>query len=365
MRVLIVGILALLFFGTSCSDELARGFKALPNAFGEINQIVIVTDDEMWESPVGDTIRYYFAAAYPILPQPEPIYDLIQFTPLELDIEPARKEFRNYIVVANLSDESSETTQMMINDLGREKINDLKSNSKMNSTVGRDKWAKGQQLIYQFAFNDDELIDYLKSNFKAISKRIDNSNENKIESTVFQSGTDFGIIRKLEDSLSVSLKIPNDYNEALIESEDGFAWLRFDTEDIISNILIYKVDYVDRSQLTPEGIKAIRDSLGRKYVASEIEGTYMKINDIDLPLVTSNLNINGYFSIEARGIWEIENDYMGGPFLSYLLHNPDTNELLFLDGFIYAPGKEKRNYMLFLEQILKSVNFGTDRPVKG
>ena len=59
--------------------------------------------------------------------------------------------------------------------------------------------------------------------------------------------------------------------------------------------------------------------------------------------------------LEAFG--EIEYDYMGGPFLSYLLHNPETNQLLFLDGFVYAPGKKKRNYMLFLEQILKTISF--------
>ena len=191
---------------------------------------------------------------------------------------------------------------MVIQDIGLEKINDFKADSKLNSTVGRDKWAKGQQLIYQFAFSNEEIIDFAKANFSAITRRVDRSNQNKIEQTVFQSGNDVQIMESLQDSLGVGLRIPNDYFVALIE-EDEFAWIRFESEDVSSNILIQKIDYVDRSQLSPIGIKAIRDSIGRLYVASEVENSFMKINDIDLPLITSTTDINGYYAIEARGIW--------------------------------------------------------------
>ena len=48
---------------------------------------------------------------------------------------------------------------------------------------------------------------------------------------------------------------------------------------------------------------------------------------------------------------------MGGAFISYLRHNPDNNELLFVDGFVHAPGKDKRNFMQHLEHIISTVNF--------
>ena len=94
MRVSIPFILVVYVLSfTSCTEEMARSFKALPNAFGEINQIVVIAEEDVWAGPVGDTLRYYFAAAYPILPQPEPIYDLVHFTPTDLIAEPSRKEF--------------------------------------------------------------------------------------------------------------------------------------------------------------------------------------------------------------------------------------------------------------------------------
>lgn len=50
----------------------------------------------------------------------------------------------------------------------------------------------------------------------------------------------------------------------------------------------------------------------------------------------------------------MENDYMGGSFISYLIHNPQKNELLFVDGFVYAPGEDKRNWMQYLEYIMNT-----------
>ena len=48
---------------------------------------------------------------------------------------------------------------------------------------------------------------------------------------------------------------------------------------------------------------------------------------------------------------------MGGAFVSYMLHNPKTNELLFLDGFIHAHGKDKRDFLQHVEYIMDSVQF--------
>lgn len=83
----------------------------------------------------------------------------------------------------------------------------------------------------------------------------------------------------------------------------------------------------------------------------------MKVNDIDLPMLVETTTLNNYFALEGRGIWEMENDYMGGPFVSYLIHNPNTNELLLLYGFLYAPGEDKREYMQQLEHVMHTIRF--------
>jgi hypothetical protein len=53
----------------------------------------------------------------------------------------------------------------------------------------------------------------------------------------------------------------------------------------------------------------------------------------------------------------MENDFMAGPFVSYLIHDPERQELLFLDGFVYLPNEEKRNLIQELEYILRTAKF--------
>jgi hypothetical protein len=346
--------LAFLVAFPGCSEEVQRSLKSVPTAFGKVNQLIVVADEDLWESEVGDTFRYYYSAAYPILPQPEPIFDLKHFTPSDLISDPLRKELRNYLFLANMDDNESATTQLILKDIGEEKVRRAKEEPKYNTSVGRDKWAKGQLLIYQFGFSRDELIKNVKQNFPAISKKINEADKKKIEATVYLDGENELMKEKLRGLIGVNLRIPNDY--IMASDSPDMIWLRKETYETSSNILLRKLPYTDQTQLTKAGIKEIRNELG-KNISSEIPDTYMKINDIDLPMLSNVKTMNNYYAVEARGIWELANDYMGGAFVSYLIHNPTSNELLFVDGFVHAPGKDKREYMQYLEHIISSVKF--------
>jgi len=338
----------------ACSNDTGA-FKSVPNAFGKTNQINVIADKDLWEGAVGDTLRNYFGSPYLLLPQPEPIFDLRHFTPEKLTAEPVMRELRTYMILANLNDDNSPTTRLVKGDLGSESVRRAKEEAKYNTTLGRDKWAKGQLLIYSFAFGEDALIGNIKKNFPALMKKIKTADEPTVEGTVYAAGKDFPIQDKILESFGAQMTIPKDYYIALQDSTT--MWLRYDPKDLISNILIHKVEYTDAKQLTKEGIKKIRNELGKKYITTEIEGSYMRANDVDLPIFTKQLELNGNYALEARGIWDIVNDFMGGPYISYLIHKKDTNQLLFIDGFVYAPGKEKRNYMQHLELIFSKIRF--------
>lgn len=350
-----ISFFVLLAVATSCSEDMQRSLSPVPNAFGKLNEIIIISDDRIWEGPIGDTMRYYYGAAYPILPQPEPIFDLRHFTPEDLEKDPIRKEFRNYLFVANLNEEDSPTTQLMKGDLQEERLQKAKDDPNYTSTIARNKWAKNQLLVYQFAFSDDDLAENLKKNFPAIAKRIQDADREKIEATIYFGGENPAIQTEVADKMDTRMRVPSDFTLAI--SNEDIIWMRKEIDNINSNLLIHKINYTNQSQLSKEGIKSIRDSLGRKYISSTLPDTYMRINDVDLPMFTSVKTLNNKYALEARGIWEMANDFMGGAFISYLIHNPEKNELLFVDGFVYAPGKEKRNFMQALEFIISTVEF--------
>ena len=101
-------------------------------------------------------------------------------------------------------------------------------------------------------------------------------------------------------------------------------------------------------------MKALRDDFGRNHISSTEANTYMRINDEDLPILEYNKDINGLYAKEYRGIWEMENDFMGGPFHTWMIVNGD--ELIYVDGFVWSPGKTKRDMLQQLEQIVSTIN---------
>lgn len=339
----------------SCSEDVQRSMKAIPTAFGQLNEIVIVMDEELWESPVGDTIRYYYSSAYPLLPQPEPVFDLRHFTPLELKKDPLRKELRTYMLVGNLSDEDSPTAQMIRKDIGEEMSESARGDITKNNAAGRDKWAKGQLLLYQFAYSNQDLIKVLKENYPAIKKKVNKFDEKKLESYAYLNGVNNQLVNEVKESMGVSIRMPSDYFMAINDGE--VIWMRKETDKISSNIMLRKVKYEDQEQLSKENLIAMRDSLGKQYVSSTIEDTYMQVNDEDLPVIFNTTKVNGNYAVEGRGVWEIVNDFMGGSFISYLILNPNKGELLFVDGFLHAPGEDKRDFMEQLDYVIHTIKF--------
>ncbi len=352
-RLLYICLFSLCF--TSCSDEVRSKLEAPKNAFGSSNQLCVIADQELWDGAIGDTIRYYFSSAYPILPQPEPFFDLKHFTPAGLEVGRSRKELRTYLLVGDLSDENSAVGEMIKKDIGQEKVRKANEQKDFNIIIGKDKWASGQMLVYLFAQNKDELINVIKRDFPAVSKRIEKTNSKQFEATLFFAGENIELKNKLKAQFNIDLRIPSDYFLAI--QDEKSIWMRKETEYLSSNIIVQKIPYTDQAQLSKAGIKKIRDAMGRQYISTEISDTYMRTNDVDLPMLSQYMNISGHYALEARGIWDIVNDFMGGPFLSYLIHNSETNELLFIDCFVHAPGKKKRDYIQHLEHLISNLKY--------
>jgi len=340
---------------TSCSSDMRSSLDPVESAFGQANSIVVIADKNVWEGPIGDTFQYYFEGAYPILPQPEPLFDLKHFTPEDLRAEPIRKRKRTYVVLGDIDDEDSSTGQLLRTDLGDQNVSRAAKEKSFNTTMGKNRWAHGQTVVYLFGSNEQELTKNIKDKFPAIAKRINTADQQMIKENAYSRGVDNKLSNDIKEALGVEIDVPGDYVLAI--HDENTIWLRSETDFLSSNIFLQKLPYKDKSQFTQEGMKAIRDSIGRKYVSTEIENTYMRTNDVDLPMLTKVITLNDNYAMEARGIWDIVNDYMGGPFLSYLVHNTSTNELLFIDGFVHAPGKKKRNYMQHLEEIFSTVKF--------
>ena len=338
-----------------CTSEARSRLSAKPNAFGKANHVVVIADKELWDGEVGDTFRFYFSSAYLILPQPEPIFDLKHFTPLDLEKDPIRRELRTYIYLADMDDPSSSTATLMQEDVGAERVRSAREEKGYGNLQKMDKWASGQLIVYMYGIGKQALIKNIKNNYATITKRINEVDDKLIEATVYAGGESRKAEIEVKESMGIKMKVPMDYFVAMDDSNT--MWIRKISRELSSNILLHKLPYTHQSQLDYDGFKSLRDSLTKKYISSDIPDSFMQINDEDLPMFVKPIQFNDFYAVEARGIWELNTDFMGGPFISYLVHHPTSNELYLLDGFVFAPGREKRDLMQYLEHILHTVEF--------
>lgn len=340
-------------FLAACGD-FEKEYRSTPSAHGKPNQVVIIADESVWEGPVGDSILYFMETPYLMLPQYEPTFDVKPLTPEAIKEAPIRRQARVVMIVADISQEASPTTQMVVEDIGEERLRRARTDSSYNLIIGKNKWAEGQMVIYQMGQSASAIVDNLRYNFTTLQSRIHQFDTEMLRNTAFQAGVDVELTQKIKDKYGFEMQIPDEYQ--LAREEGAFLWLRKDTRKLTSNILIQTMAYRDSIQLTRAGLIALRDTLGKLHISSQQPNSYMRVNAEDLPLIVDPGLIDGHFKLEARGIWELVNDFKGGPFLTYLILDDSRQRLIFLDGFILAPGEEKRNHMQYLEQIFQTID---------
>ena len=88
------------------------------------------------------------------------------------------------------------------------------------------------------------------------------------------------------------------------------------------------------------------------------EGQYITTDAGSVTLTDAAYN-GKYMSI-ARGLWFMENDLMGGPFVSHSIVDEKSGRMIVAEAFVYAPNKMKRSFMRRLESSLYTLKLPVD-----
>ncbi|WP_051530763.1 DUF4837 family protein [Prevotella dentasini] len=93
-----------------------------------------------------------------------------------------------------------------------------------------------------------------------------------------------------------------------------------------------------------------RDSVMQRNIPGERAGMYVSTAIVEREEVRPGL------STTYRGLWEMRNDVMGGPFVAYLPTKlAKGNRQLVVEAFLFAPGSKKRNLLRRLEAALYTI----------
>ena len=305
-------ILFFLITALSCSDNQQ---KLLPASSGNINNISVVTNDELWEGAVGEVIRENFGRPIYGLPQIEPIFSLSHIP---------SKVFSGFATKSR--------TILKIDVSENEGVFNFKNT-----------YASPQRIIQITANSPDKIIEIINENLNSIYSTM---YFNEIQEKQRRISKNLNKTQAIKKNTGVSLKFPSAYRVA--KADTNFVWIRRDIETGSVNLFIHR----QRNQ-TEQSIIEKRDSISKIYIPGPVENTHMTTDLIYTPN-TQQINVGGKQVFETRGLWEIEDQYMAGPFLNFQIKLGD-DDFIMLDGFVYSPGSTKREYIFELEAIMRSL----------
>lgn len=291
---------------------------------GPINTISVIIDDQLWNGEVGDSIRNKFASPVLGLPQEEPLFSINQY-PVKL-FEGFSTDSRNIIIV--------------------------KKEGKTDFKIKENEYATPQNDIHISGKSNDEIIDILEKNKVVII--------NKMRATELQENQRINKDsllnpKKLKDKFNIMLQVPSKYKYVM--RRKNFIWMKKEITSGNTSVLIYQLPMSTIPKYNEvNSIVKSRDSIGNLYIHGT-ESRSKMITEAAYSPYFSMTYLEGRRTYETKGTWEMNNDFMSGPFINYAIMDKKNNRILVLEGFCYAPSKEKRDLMFELESIIKSIRF--------
>lgn len=319
--------LSLFFILTIISCSKKNSKLTLVDSTGRINHVMIVMKNSDWQGKVGDALRDIIAKPVDGLPQDEAQFTINQVPPETFNT--LFKRSRNILFVG-LSQE-------------------IDNNFYTNTNV----YAEPQITLTVLSKNEEELIENLNSHKKEIIATFKNKDLALYQKKVTKNYQKIKNIKTF-NKLGFSLKIPMSYKK--VEDTGDFLWYRNDITKGQLNIIAFEVPYKPEDVFSQESILSATDSITKKHIAGQFEGTYMMIEPKYTPLAKA-VQLSGKSSVENRGLWIVKDDYMGGPFINYSVLDKKNNRILIIQGFSYSPATKKRDFVFELEAILKTVTF--------
>ena len=321
MRYFLLSVLSLTLL-MSCGDKKSNE-KFLPDASGAINNVSVVTENDLWDGRVGEAIRNVLAKPIYGLPQDEPKFTISQIP---------TSVFSGFV--------TKNRTVLKI-----------ETNKEAGITISDNVYAKPQKVIVVSGKTKEEIIDVLKANE---TKIIDTFRNEELTERLRQMAKSPHNFETIKEKLGLTIEFASVYRKA--KETDNFFWIRKDITTGTTNLMIYELPYdaIKRNDSVVNQIIKIRDSIGRAYIEGPVEGSYLITENAYTPFHGETI-IDNKPTLETKGLWDVKNAFMGGPFINYAIEDKINKRWVVVEGFAFAPSVEKRNYMLELEAIIRSV----------
>jgi len=298
MKALTVALMTCI--ATSCTQKM----PVMPASSGKPYEVTIVAEDEKQVECVKDILT----TAVEGLPQDEPAFD-VSFCP-----------------TANYADMRLLARNTVVVDINP------KTYSKVSMHYRRNQHAAPQIIVTINAPSNTMLSNTMRNNTNYGRQLIKllNAHERNIQKQQLKKRHNTKAEKTIDTMFGIRMLIPADMT-ASKRSKD-FLWLSNNAATGMMNICVMGDEHTD--------------SMLRANVKGETDLMYMRT-------VKASIRSNGEME---RGLWEMEGDAMGGPFVARTVYDSLHNRPIKVLGFVYAPETTKRNKMKLLETVLSTID---------
>lgn len=321
LLVLLTGLLV------SCKDKK----PPMSNFSGSVNEVMVLMDRNDWNGPAGDTVKSWFKQEQRGLPQPEPVFDVINLP--TASFERNIKAYRNVLYV------------------------EISPEVKKASVAFKDSpWVKTQKYFRVEAPDQQSFIEIFNAHKQHILDVFLQAEQDRLVE-VYKKKPDPKISELFKTKYQLDCSFPAGYN--INKDLKDFAWISRETKVDSRGIVFFQRKYENVNQFDYQRIIDVVNEELKQNIPGPLAGSYMAIDTVT-PVDSKTYNFDKiHYAVMMRGLWTVVNDFMGGPFVLNIVLDEKNNRIVYMMGYVYAPDDKKRNMLRQVEAILFTTGFET------
>ena len=319
----ISAFIALFVAAVSCSSGKQKAL--LPNVSGKAGEVIIAMDKDNWEGDLGNEVRYVLGGDTPYLAQKEPLFNLVNVSPT--GFADLFRVHRNIVIFS--TDSSLQEGKVVYR---------------------ADLWARPQCVIEVSAPDYQTLLNLFRENSDNISGALEQAERDRIIANA-KLYEEYGIAEAVRGKISGSPHFPSGYK--LRKMTDDFIWIADDKQYSTQGVFIYWYPAEEKENFSKENILAHRNAFMKANVPGMFDNTWMTTSTFIEPTVEF-ISFRGRQFAQTRGFWEVQNDFMGGPFVSHSFYSRDGKDIIVVEAWVYAPKYDKRQLLRQVESVIYS-----------
>lgn len=324
-RMMLAAVLVAFMTGCDAFHTLTK--SKLKTAQGRPYELIVVCAQREWTGEVGDTLRAILTAPVPYLNQTEPLFDVMRVR--EQDFTNMIADHRNVL-----------------------KVVEVPSLRETSVAVQYDVTSEPQIVLTLQGPDDRSIVEYLSKNRQSLVQALESAERDR--AVKYAEAFDNPAVQSaIERTFGVEMTVPKGYT--LAAEQPDFVWARYEYPTASQGFFIYSYPYQGKESLSPGALLAARNRFAAR-IPGPSDGSYMTTSEAFEPDFRM-FRMEGRLWCELRGFWDVQGDFMGGPFVSYTTVDTATDRVLTIDSYVYSPKNHKRNYMRGVEHLLYLIKF--------